>query len=97
MSSDNPLKKNDAINNSKVHFISFKPVFMSSSDYAGAVIYTSTKSAISKSPTLENFDIFMGEGHIPVLISSMNKRNYQYDEYICGCGRDSCCGCGLDL
>ncbi|EDT8807972.1 TPA: hypothetical protein MM852_000879 [Salmonella enterica subsp. enterica] len=29
--------------------------------------------------------------------SAQDKRDYGYDNYICGCGCESCCGCGHDL
>jgi len=35
--------------------------------------------------------------HIGQEDSSQDKREYEADNYICGCGCESCCGCGHDL
>ncbi|MEI6934355.1 protein MceE, partial [Klebsiella pneumoniae] len=35
--------------------------------------------------------------HIMQIDSAQDKREYGDDNYICGCGCESCCGCGHDL
>ncbi|EKS6156210.1 hypothetical protein QCB07_004412 [Salmonella enterica] len=35
--------------------------------------------------------------HIMQVDSTQDKREYGDDNYICGCGCESCCGCGHDL
>lgn len=35
--------------------------------------------------------------HIMQIDSDQDKRDYGDDNYICGCGCESCCGCGHDL
>ncbi|SWW45660.1 protein MceE [Klebsiella pneumoniae] len=35
--------------------------------------------------------------HITQIDSAQDKREYGDDNYICGCGCESCCGCGHDL
>lgn len=35
--------------------------------------------------------------HIMQIDAAQDKREYGDDNYICGCGCESCCGCGHDL
>lgn len=38
-----------------------------------------------------------GYRHISLLDSSQDERDREDGSYICGCGCESCCGCGHDL
>ncbi|HCM1918998.1 TPA: hypothetical protein N3A33_005057 [Salmonella enterica subsp. salamae serovar 28:r:e,n,z15] len=35
--------------------------------------------------------------HIMQIDSAQDKRDYEYNNYICGCGCESCCGCCYEL